>query len=90
MEGRRNKKKEGQKEEGIQGEMRNEKKKENKASPGFKGVRLVLLVFCLIFQCPLSFVSDLHICWNTVGCSLCSSDQLGISLALRGSGLLNN
>ena len=41
----------------------------------------------LIFQCPLSLVSDLHICWNTVGCSLCSSDQLGISLALRGSGL---
>ena len=40
-----------------------------------------------IFQCPLSLVSDLHICWNTVGCSLCSSDQLGISLALRGSGL---
>ena len=40
-----------------------------------------------IFQCPLSLVSDLHIWWNTVGCSLCSSDQLGISLALRGSGL---
>ena len=40
-----------------------------------------------IFQCPLSLVSDLHICWNTVGCLLCSSDQLGISLALRGSGL---
>ena len=33
-----------------------------------------------IFQCPLSLVSDLHICWNTVGCSLCSSDQLGVSL----------
>ena len=40
-----------------------------------------------IFQCPLSLVSDLHICWKTVGCSLRSSDQLGISLALRGSGL---
>ena len=40
-----------------------------------------------IFQCPLCLFSDLHICWNTVGCSLCSSDQLGISLALRGSGL---
>ena len=40
----------------------------------------------LIFQCPLSLVSDLHICWSTVGCSLCSSDQLGVSLALRGSG----
>ena len=40
-----------------------------------------------IFQCPLSLVSDLHICWNTVGCSLCSSDELGISLVLRGSGL---
>ena len=39
-----------------------------------------------IFQCPLSLVSNLRICWNTVGCSLCSSDQLGISLALRGSG----
>ena len=43
--------------------------------------------YCQIFQCPLSLVSDLHICWNTVGCSLCSSDQLCISLALRGSGL---
>ena len=43
--------------------------------------------YSLIFQCPLSLVSDLHICWNNVGCSLCSSDQLGISLALRGSGL---
>ena len=41
--------------------------------------------FRLIFQCPLSLVSSLHICWNTVGCSLCSSDQLGISVALRGS-----
>ena len=41
----------------------------------------------LIFQCPLSLVSDLHICWNTVGCLLCSSDQLGASLVLRGSGL---
>ena len=40
-----------------------------------------------IFQCPLSLVSDLHICWKTVGYLLCSSDQLGISLALRGSGL---
>ena len=39
----------------------------------------------LIFQCPLSLVSDLHICWNTIGCSLCSSDQLGVSLVLRGS-----
>ena len=43
--------------------------------------------YCLIFQCPLSLVSDLHICWNTIGCSLCSSDQLGISLVPRGSGL---
>ena len=41
----------------------------------------------LIFQCPLSLVSDLHICWNTIGCSICSSDQLGSSLVLRGSGL---
>ena len=42
----------------------------------------------LIFQCPLqSLVSDLHICWNTIGCSLCSSDQLGVSLVPRGSGL---
>ena len=40
-----------------------------------------------IFQCPLSLVSDIYICWNTVGCLLCSSDQLGVSLALRGSGL---
>ena len=39
------------------------------------------------FQCPLSVVSDLHICWNTVGCSVCSSDQLGVSLVPRGSGL---
>ena len=43
--------------------------------------------YCQIFQCPLSLVSDLHICWNTVGCSLCSSDQLGVSLVRRGSGL---
>ena len=43
-----------------------------------------------IFQCPLSLVSDLHICRNTVGCSLCSSDPLGISLALRGSGLCSH
>ena len=43
-----------------------------------------------IFQYPLSLVSDLHICWSTVGCSLCSSDQLGISLALRGSGLCSH
>ena len=42
------------------------------------------------FQCPLSLVSDLHICWNTVCCSLCSSDQLGISLVLRGSGLCSH
>ena len=40
-----------------------------------------------IFQCPLSLVSNLHICWNTVGCLLCSIVQLGISLVLRGSGL---
>ena len=44
----------------------------------------------LIFQCPLSLVSDLHICWNTVGCSLCSLDQLGISLVPRGSGLCSH
>ena len=43
-----------------------------------------------IFQCPLSLISDLHICWNIVGCSLCSSDQLGISLVLRGSGLCSH
>ena len=40
-----------------------------------------------IFQCPLSLVSDIHICWNIVGCLLCSSDQLGVSLVLRGSRL---
>ena len=40
-----------------------------------------------IFHCALSLVSDLHICWNTIGCSLCSSDQLCVSLVLRGSGL---
>ena len=40
-----------------------------------------------IFQCSLSLVSDLHICWNAVGCSFCFSDQLGVSLVLRGSGL---
>ena len=44
----------------------------------------------LIFQCPLSLVSDLHICWNTVGCSLCSSDQLGVSLVPRGSGFCSH
>ena len=41
----------------------------------------------LIFQFPLPLVSNLYICWSTVGCSLCSSDQLGFSLVLRGSGL---
>ena len=41
----------------------------------------------LSFQCPLSLVSYFHICWNTIGCSLCSSDHLGVSLVLRGSGL---
>ena len=46
--------------------------------------------YCQIFQCPLSLVSDLHICQNTVGCSLCSSDQLGVSLVLRGSGLCSH
>ena len=43
--------------------------------------------YSLIFQCHLSLVSRLHICWNTFGCSLCSSDQLGVPLVLRGSGL---
>ena len=43
--------------------------------------------YYLIFQCPLSLVSDLHIFWNTIGWSLCLSDQLGISLVSRGSGL---
>ena len=43
-----------------------------------------------IFQCPLSLVSDLHMCWNTIGCVLCSSDQLGVSLVLRGSGLCSH
>ena len=40
----------------------------------------------LTFQCPLQFlVSNLHICWDTVGCSLCSSDDwLGVSLVHRG------
>ena len=39
----------------------------------------------LIFQCSVQFlVSNLHICWNTIGCSLCSSDQLGLSLVPRG------
>ena len=43
MEGRRNKKrKKDRKEEGIQGERREQKKK---SSAGFKPVRLVLLVF---------------------------------------------
>ena len=36
--------------------------------------------YCLIFQCPLQcLVSNLHVCWKTIGCSLCSlEDQLGI------------
>ena len=47
--------------------------------------------YCLIFQCPPQFlVSDLHICWNTIGCSLCSSDQLGVSLVRWGSGLCSH
>ena len=38
-------------------------------------------LYCLIFQCPLQFlVSNLHICWNSIGCLLCSSeDRLGVS-----------
>ena len=46
--------------------------------------------YCLIFQCPLSLASDLSLCWNTIGCLLCSSDQLGVSLVLRGSGLCSH
>ena len=40
----------------------------------------------LIFQCILPFsISNFHIHWGTVGCSLCSSeDQLGVSLVCRG------
>ena len=44
----------------------------------------------LISQCPLSLVSDLHICWSTIGCLLCSSDQLGVSLVPRESGLCSH
>ena len=40
-----------------------------------------------IFQCTISLVSNLHICWNIIGCLLCSSDQLGVSPVLRGCGL---
>ena len=93
-EGKREYKRKGRKGVGIKKDWRQDKKE-------FKGEekeRCLLLAlnqsgqFCwsscgLIFQYPLSLVSDLHISWNTVGCSLCSSDQLGISLALRGSGL---
>ena len=41
---------------------------------------------CLIFQCPLQFlVSNPHICWDTIGCWLCSSlDWLGVSPVCRG------
>ena len=41
---------------------------------------------CLIFQCPLQLlVCNLHICWGTVGCSLCSSvDRLDVSPMCRG------
>ena len=40
----------------------------------------------LIFQCPLQFlVSNLHICWGTAGCSLCSSeDWLGVLHMCKG------
>ena len=36
--------------------------------------------YCLVFQCPLQFlVANLHICWDTIVCSLCSSeDGLGV------------
>ena len=44
----------------------------------------------LIFQGPLPLVSDLHICRNTVGCLLCSSDLVGVSLVPRGSGLCSH
>ena len=63
--------------------------------PGPSAVPRELIVlthssYHLIFQCALSVVSDLHICWNTIGCSLCSSDQLGVSLVPRGSGLCSH
>ena len=54
------------------------------------GTLLSLSTFPTVVQCPLSLVSDLHICCNTVGCSLCSSDQLGVSLVPRGSGLCSH
>ena len=45
----------------------------------------------LTFQCLLqSLVFNLHICWNTISYSLCSSDQLGVSLVPRGSGLCSH
>ena len=38
-----------------------------------------------VIQCPLHFLaSDLHISWDSVGCSLCSSDWLGVSPVRRG------
>ena len=42
--------------------------------------------YCLVFQCPLQFLfSSLHICWDTVSCLLCSSeDRQGVSHLCRG------
>ena len=39
---------------------------------------------CLFFQCPLQLASKLHISWDSVGCSLHSSeDQLGVPAGHR-------
>ena len=48
--------------------------------------------YCLVFQYPLQLLfSCSHICWGTVGCSLCSSvDWLGVSPVCRGSGLCSH
>ena len=65
------------------------------SSPGPRAGPRELIVlmhssYSLIFQCPLSLVSDFRICWNTIGCSLCSSDQLGVSQVRRESGLCSH
>ena len=84
MEGRRNIKRERR--TGGKKEFRGKGGKgKKKSSAGFKPVRLVLLVFLLsdlsvssIFGLRFSYMLD------TIGCLLCSSDQLDVSLVLRG------
>ena len=61
----------------------------SRLGPSAGSVDLIVLKhspYHLVFQCSVQIlVSYLHICWGTVGCSLCSSvDQLDVSPMCRG------